>query len=162
MRSLSNDPGSPLKGWMRALEMTASLTRNTLMTLPAVIERLADQHSDALALLSDEERLTYRGLSERSNRYARWALREGLARGDVVSLLMSNSPEYMSIWLGITRIGAVVSLLNTNLVGDSLAHCINVVAPKHVIVEAQFYDRIVAVLPRLAPAARCWVHGRRR
>ena len=43
----------------------------------------------------------------------------------------------------MTRAGGVVSLLNTNLVGTALAHCINVVSPKHIICEA-------VLLPALA------------
>ena len=86
---------------------------------------------DAPALLSDRESLTYRGLAQRANQYARWALGQGLAKGDVVCLLMTNRPEYLAIWLGLTSVGVVVSLLNTNLIGSSLAHCIRAVAPRH-------------------------------
>ena len=43
---------------------------------------------------------------------------------------MPNRPEYMAIWLGMTSVGGVVALLNTNLVGASLAHCIRAVGPK--------------------------------
>ena len=101
-----------------------------------MIADLAETCGEAPALLSERERLTYRALAERSNRYARWALEQGLAKGETVCLLMPNRPEYMAIWLGVTRVGAVVSLLNTNLVGPSLAHCINIVAPGHIIVAA--------------------------
>ena len=59
---------------------------------------------------------------------------------------MPNCPEYVAIWLGITRVGAIVSLLNTNLVGDSLAHAINIVAPKHVIVGATLADAFDSVV----------------
>ena len=51
---------------------------------------------------------------------------------------MGNRPEYLAIWLGITSVGGVVSLLNTNLLGPSLAHCINVVSPTHLIVAAEY------------------------
>jgi fatty-acyl-CoA synthase len=40
----------------------------------------------------------------------------------------------MAIWLGLTRAGVVVSLLNTNLSGEALAHSINIVSPRYVIV----------------------------
>ena len=50
---------------------------------------------------------------------------------------MPNRPEYLAIWLGITRVGGVVALLNTNLRGRSLAHCIDIVAPAHLIVAAE-------------------------
>ena len=124
-----NDTSYPLKAWVRALELTAPIERHPSVTLPVVIEDLADQFGNALALADDHERMTYRELAETSNQYARWALRQGISAGDVVCLLMPNCPRYVAIWLGITRIGGIVSLLNTNLTGDSLAHAINIVAP---------------------------------
>ena len=121
---------APAKAWLRALEMTAPITRNRDRVLPTVIHEVAARMGDAPALISNRECLTYRGLAERANQYARWALDQGLAKGDVVCLMMTNRPEYFAIWLGITSVGVVVSLLNTNLVGSSLAHCIRIVSPK--------------------------------
>ena len=155
----SEGSNSPLKAWVRALEMTAPIARNTSVTFPILIETLADRFGATLALLSDRECLTYRALAERANQYARWALGEGLAASDVVCLLMPNCPEYMAIWLGIMRIGGIVSLVNTNLAGDSLAHSINMVKPKHVIVGADLVDAFAAVLPRLGPGVKSWTHG---
>src|SRR3989454_5630562 len=150
---------SAAKAWLRALELTAPIASNPRRILPGVIEELAEACGEAPALLSDRECLTYRALAERSNRYARWALEQGLAKGETVCLLMSNRPEYMAIWLGVTRVGAVVSLLNTNLVGPSLAHCIKIVAPRHIIVAAEFIDRLAAALPGPAGATQVWAHG---
>jgi fatty-acyl-CoA synthase len=155
----SEGSNSPLKAWVRALELTAPIAKNTSVTFPVLIETLADRFGAAPALLSDGECLTYRALAERASQYARWALRQNLAAGDVVCLLMPNCPEYMAIWLGITRIRGIVSLLNTDLTGDSLAHSINLVAPKHVIVGADLVDAFAAVLPRLAPGIKSWTHG---
>ena len=115
--------------------------------MSTVIEELAVRSGDAPALLSDRENLTYRELAERANQYARWALDQGLAKGEVVCLLMTNRPEYFAIWLGITSIGGVVALLNTNLVGPSLAHCIDIVSSKHLIVAAEFVDALTTALP---------------
>ena len=75
-------------------------------------------------------RFTYRELAARSNRYARWALAQGLRKGDIVCLLMPSRPEFLAIWVGITRAGGVVALLNTHLTGPALAYCINVVNPQ--------------------------------
>src|SRR6266851_5447575 len=139
--------------------MTAPIARNTSVTFPVLIETLADRFGAAPALLSDRDCFTYRALAQRANQYARWALGQSLAPGDVVGLLMPNCPEYMAIWLGITRVGGIVSLLNTNLTGDSLAHAINIVTPKHVIVGAELVDAFAAVLPRLATGVKSWTHG---
>src|SRR5262249_36519592 len=95
----------------------------------------------------------------RANRYARWALQQNVAKGDVICLLMPNCPEYLAIWLGIGRVGGVVALLNTNLTGRALAHCINVVAPRHVIVAASLAGPFASALPHLAGRATIWKHG---
>ena len=145
--------------WLRALELTAPIPRNRDRVMSAVIEALAAQYEDAPALLSSRESLTYRGLAERSNRYARWALAHGLSKGEVVCLLMKNRPEYLAVWLGITSVGGVVALLNTNLVGPSLSHCINIVAPRHVIVADEFTDAFASASPGLTSSPTIWVHG---
>ena len=100
---------SASKAWLRALELTAPIPRNPDRIMSTVIEELAARSGDAPALLSDRESMTYRALAERSNQYARWALEQNLAKGEVVGLLMTNRPEYFAIWLGITSVGGVVA-----------------------------------------------------
>ena len=95
--------GSALKAWVRALEKTAPIAQNATQTLPLLIDSLGERFGDAPALLSLGKVLTYRALAERSRRYASWAHRQGLSSGDVVCLMMPNCPEYLAIWLGITR-----------------------------------------------------------
>jgi fatty-acyl-CoA synthase len=151
--------GSAAKAWLRALELTAPIGRNPERVFSTVLDEHAARSGDAPALLSDSECLTYGALSERSNRYARWAIRHGLAKGDAVCLFMPNRPEYMAIWLGITKAGGVVALLNTHLAGPSLAHCINIVAPKHLIVAAELIEPLHAALPHLTAEATVWIHG---
>jgi fatty-acyl-CoA synthase len=158
-RKLAGSNGSAARAWLRALKLTAPIARNRDRIFPTLIDELAARLGDTPALLSDRECLTYRALAERSNQYARWALNQGLAKGDAVCLMMGNRPEYMAIWLGITRIGGVVALINTNLVGPSLAHCMNIVSPKHVIVSAELVDALTTALPNLTAAATIWVHG---
>jgi fatty-acyl-CoA synthase len=156
----SQTGGSAGKAWLRALELTAPIARNRDRILSTVIEeRAAAQLDDTPALLSDRESLTYRELSQRIHQYARWALNQGVAKGEVVGLLMGNRPEYLAIWLGITSVGGVVSLLNTNLPGPSLAHCINVVSPKHLIVSAELAGQLPQTLPQLSSAPTLWIHG---
>ena len=151
--------GSALKAWVRALEKTAPIAQHPTQTLPLLIDSLGERFGDAPALLSPGKVLTYRALAERSRRYASWAHRQGLSSGDVVCLMMPNCPEYLAIWLGITRVGAIVALLNTNLVGDSLAHAINVVAPKHVIVDATLVDAVADLKGRVSSSIQIWAHG---
>jgi fatty-acyl-CoA synthase len=160
MTTPADDSGnSPLKAWVRALAKTAPIAQNPTITLPICIDDLADKFGSAPALIGDLESLSYRQLAQRANRYARWALEQRIVRGDVVCLMMANCPDYLAIWLGLTRTGAIVSLLNSHLIGDSLAHAVRVVAPKHVILGSEFAAVFEAVRSGLAPQIECWAHG---
>jgi fatty-acyl-CoA synthase len=149
---------SAKQAWIRALERTASIDRDGI-TLPLLIDRLAQRFETAPALESAEAALSYRELALRCNQYARWGLAQGLRPGDTVCLMMQNCAQYMAIWLGLTRIGAVVALINNNLAGDALAHSINIVAPKGVIVGGELAPRLAAVRARLSARPACWVYG---
>ena len=150
---------SPLKAWVRALERTAGIERDRSLTLPVLIERLAERFADAPALLSPDAALSYRGLAAACHRYARWGLVRGLGSGDTVCLVMANCPDYLAIWLGLCRIGATVALINTNLRGALLAHSLNLVAPRHVIAGSSLAEAVRAVRPLLAAGVECWVSG---
>jgi fatty-acyl-CoA synthase len=150
--------GGANKAWLRALETTGALAGDGLI-LPEVIDRLAERYGDATALLSDHESLSYRTLAERSRAYARWALGHGLGKGDVVALMMPNRPDYLAFWLGVSRTGATVALINTNHLGPSLAHSIRIVRPAHVVAAEELLDRVQAVRHELGVAPRLWVRG---
>ncbi|MBV9498004.1 MAG: long-chain-acyl-CoA synthetase [Acidobacteriaceae bacterium] len=144
---------------MRALELTAPITRNPERLFSSVIEQWAEATPDAPALLSDGECMTYCSLSERCNQCARWALQYRLGKGDTVCLIMPSRPEYMAIWLGIVRTGCVVALVNTNVTGRSLAHSLNIVSARHIIVAPELVDQLRSALPHVVHNARVWVHG---
>ncbi|MCC2112400.1 MAG: AMP-binding protein, partial [Hyphomicrobiales bacterium] len=148
-----------LTGALRALRRTISIAKNKSRTFPDVAEDLAARFGDRPALISDHETFTYRQYNARANRYARWARANGVNKGDTVALLMPNRPEFLVIWLGISRAGGVVALLNTNLTGTSLAHCINLVHPRHVIVAADLLDGFETAEAELTGGPQIWLHG---
>jgi fatty-acyl-CoA synthase len=150
---------SALRDWVRALEAAAPIAGNPQRILPRVIENMAQTRGDSLALISVRESLTYRALAERANRYARWALDQDIHKGETVCLLMPNCPEYMAVWLGITSVGAIVSLLNTNLRGASLAHCIDIVAPTHIIVAAELLEQYRSAAALLKSRPKVWAYS---
>jgi fatty-acyl-CoA synthase len=139
--------------------MTTPIAKHPTRVFPHVVAELAEQYGDAPALLSERERFTYRELAARCNRYSRWALAQDVAKGDTVCLLMPNRPEFLALWIGVTHAGGVVALLNTHLTGAALAHCINVVRPKHVVVSAELIEAFASARPHLAGGAVVWLHG---
>jgi fatty-acyl-CoA synthase len=149
----------PARAWLRALERTAEIPRNPHRLLSSILENHANRFGDTPALMSDRECFTYSELLVRTNQYTRWAHEQGLRKGEVVGLVMTNRPEYFACWLGIAAAGGVVALLNTNLVGPSLSHCINVARPAHLIVADEFIDSIVAAQVGFTCEPQIWIHG---
>ena len=158
-RRLLEAQKSAHKLWTAALESIAPISRQPDTTLPIVLEGLAEKCESSPALISETGTLSYRALVERSNQYAQWAIGQKLVVGKTVCLLMNNCPEYFAIWLGITKVGGAVALINTNLSGSSLAHCINAVDPEHVIAGVEFADRIASISRQLLPRVKFWTHG---
>jgi fatty-acyl-CoA synthase len=150
---------TPARDWMRALEASAQAASDPARTLPIVIGELAQEFGEKLALLSDRETMSFAALAQRMNRYSRWALTQGVAPGDVVCLLMPNRPEYLAIWLGVTQVGGVVALLNTNHTGAALAHCIAIADPSHVIIASELAPAFGSAAPHLVDKPKIWLHG---
>jgi fatty-acyl-CoA synthase len=147
---------SAAKAWLKAIELTSRIEPNPQRLFADIVDDWSTRQGDRLALMSDGDSLTYRALSERINRYARWALAAGIKRGDTAALIMPTQPDYIAAWLGISRIGGVVALINTKLVGQSLAHCINVAKADHIILADELADTFETARPHLARVPKIW------
>lgn len=150
---------SASKIWLKAIELTARIETLPGRLFADVADDWARRQPDRAALLTDDVTIDYDTLARRINRYARWARSVGLAKGDTVGLIMPNGADYLAAWLGISRTGCVVALLNTKLVGPSLAHCIDVAKPAHIIVAHDLTDALAGASPHLKSPSKIWTHG---
>jgi fatty-acyl-CoA synthase len=144
--------------WIRALARTADIERDVHATLPVLIDDLAAEFATASALESRDGSFSYAQLAARANQYAHWGLAQQLAPDDAVALFAANSAEYVAAWLGLTRIGARVALINSNLAGDALAHSIGIASPRLIVADAALAPTLAAVRARLLPSGY-WVLG---
>jgi fatty-acyl-CoA synthase len=145
--------------WLRALERTAAIEREPEVTLPVLVERLAQRFDAAPALVSREAAMSYRQLSQRCAQYSRWALAQGLKPGDAVCLMMTNCAEYLAVWLGLSRVGVAVALVNPQLESAALAHSLNLVAPRLVVVGSTLAPALAASRAAVVTRPRIWVDG---
>jgi acyl-CoA synthetase (AMP-forming)/AMP-acid ligase II len=122
-----------------------------------IVEGQARKRPQNIAILYQDQSLSYAQMDQRANRYANWALSQGIGRGTPVALLMENRPDFICAWLGLFKVGAQVALININLVGEALAHSINVSGARHAIVGAELVGNFLAA-PFQAPPMM-WVEG---
>ena len=67
---------------------------------------------EQVALIQGDRTLRYHELDAEANRFASWAQSIGVARGDVVALLIGNRPELPIAQIGLAKLGAVSALIN--------------------------------------------------
>src|ERR1700733_12178787 len=150
---------SAAKGWLKPIELTSRIEADPSRLFADVVEDWAARAPERPALISETETFNYRVLADRINRYARWALSAGIETGDTVCLLMPSRPDYLAAWLGISKVGGVVALINTKLVGLSLSHCINVANAGHVILAEELADVFETAASQLTRTPKVWIHG---
>lgn len=148
-----------LQSWVRALALVNAPRGIPPTTLASSLDDLALTHGDRLALLGDADQFSYCALAALANRYARWTLKQGKGRGDVVCLLMPNSPKYAAVWLGISRTRCAVALINTNLVGEALLATILASEGSVLIVEASLVPMVEAIAAQLPAGLQIWICG---
>jgi fatty-acyl-CoA synthase len=120
------------------------------------LEAAVDKHGDRPAIVFEGRSLSYRELDALANRYAHWALAQGLARGDTVALFAPNRLEYVPFWFGLMKVGVVVALINNNLTGRALRHCLEIARAAHAVVDAETGPALEAIRGDLETPLTPW------
>ena len=97
------------------------------------LESWADKDPDRVYVLFERQRITFGQMRDRVLRRAASLAGVGVRRGDSVALMMQNAPELLVNAYAIARLGAVVSLVNTNLSHEGLRHAILQTSPRAVV-----------------------------
>ena len=79
--------------------------------------------------------LTFQELHDQVVRYAQWMLKEGIRPGDLVALYLHNSAEFLILMYATLCIGAGPAMINYNLEGKALMHCLSVCDSKLLIMD---------------------------
>ncbi|XP_055705412.1 long-chain fatty acid transport protein 4-like [Phlebotomus papatasi] len=92
---------------------------------------------------------TFREVDEFSNRVANVFHSHGYKHGDVVGLLLENRPEFIAIWMGLSRLGVIVPLINHNLRQASLLHSVTVAKCNALIFGESLIEAVEEILPTM-------------
>ena len=118
-----------------------------------------DAWRERRAITFEGRTISYGELDTIANRYAHWAIEHGLRRGQTAALFMANRAEYLAIWYGLSKVGVVTALINNNLVGEPLAHCLDISGAVQVITDAEGAPLIAALKGKLQRQVTIWTLG---
>jgi citronellyl-CoA synthetase len=111
----------------------------------ARMEGIATKYAERTAVIFEGRELSWRELNEFANRYVGALRGLGLRRGDTVSVMLENRVEYLAILLAANKLGATAALINTNLTGSPLIHCMSITASSMCIFGEERLHAISAV-----------------
>ncbi|MFW9821852.1 MAG: long-chain-acyl-CoA synthetase [Candidatus Thorarchaeota archaeon] len=133
----------------RYLRELKKLEENPNQSVGIYVEQFAKNIPDKVALYFDDNSWTWKEFNEESNRYANFFLEKGIKPGDIIALIMENSPEYLFVSTGINKIQGINALVNVNQRGQALIHSIKIVEPKYVIVDGECVSSLMDVVDQL-------------
>ncbi len=118
------------------------------MNLKLMLEEAVRKYAGKTAVTLGDRRLSYAELDEASNKVANALLKIGVEKGDRVAMLLVNSPEFVIIYLGIVKIGAIAVPLDTKYKVSELTALFNDSQPKVLVAEGPALEPIISALPR--------------
>ncbi|XP_053980372.1 long-chain fatty acid transport protein 4 [Hylaeus volcanicus] len=119
-------------------------------TVSKVFTNIATSHPNKIAFIFEDKEWTFRDVEEYSNRVGRYFRTKSLSRGDSVALIMDSCPEYVGIWLGLSKVGFVGALINTNLRQDVLVHSLKAANCKAVIFGSEYKNVISDIREKIS------------
>jgi len=99
----------------------------------ARVEANALKFGQRSAIVFEGQEVNWSEFNALANRYAHYLKSQGVQRGDTVSVIMENRIEFLALLVGVNKIGVTAGLINTNLTGKPLVHCITVTHSKKCI-----------------------------
>jgi citronellyl-CoA synthetase len=153
--SLSKDEGllsffDYLKGWiclsgrlptiLQTQKKMATIGTENRESWGSMLEENAARFAHNPAVKSAEAQLSWREYNEAVNRCAHYFISKGLKKGDVAGVFLENRPELLIVYSAMAKIGAINSMINTNLRQDSLRHCLSLHPAKVYIIGEEVVD----------------------
>jgi citronellyl-CoA synthetase len=115
----------------------------------ARVQANAERFPERTAIVFEGKEINWRDFNALANQYANYFKAEGLQRGDCVSVMMENRIEYLALLIGLNKIGVTAGLINTNLTGRPLSHCVSVTHSKKCVFGSEVGDAISEISSEL-------------
>ncbi|XP_022789669.1 long-chain fatty acid transport protein 4-like isoform X1 [Stylophora pistillata] len=112
------------------------------VTVADIFRTKVSKHPRKAAFIFEQTTWTFQDVEDFSNRIGNYFKSQGYKKGDVVALFLDSCPEFVCIWLGLSKIGVITALINSNLRLESLKHCVSAADPRAVIFGSDLSDAV--------------------
>ncbi|KAK4885886.1 hypothetical protein RN001_002157 [Aquatica leii] len=107
------------------------------------------RNPDKAAVIFEKQIWTFSDVEDFSNKIANYFHLDGFIRGDCIGLFYENRPEFVATFIGLSKLGVITALINTNLVSNTLIHSIAIANCKGLIYGASYAKNVSTVLAKI-------------
>ncbi len=144
------------------------------MVIPEVLERNAELFGNEVALVElnpeakerhdswkefdlvesipvkrHRREMTWAEFNERANRTADLLAKKGIGRGDKVAILLMNCLEWLPIYFGVLKLGALAVPLNFRYTADEIKYCLGLADCCAIVFGGEFVERVDAIKDKI-------------
>ena len=105
------------------------------------------------------KQLTWREFDNRANATANLLLRQGFGRGNRVGILLMNCIEWLPIYFGVLKTGALAVPLNFRYTADEIAYCVDLADVDALFFGPEFIGRVESICDRIARVRHLYYVG---
>jgi len=124
-----------------------------------VLKEKVEQYSNREFFRFEDQVFGYQDFEKESDKVAAGLQALGVGKGDKVAIVMKNRPEFLFLWFGLSKLGAIEVPMNTAHRGYLLTYMIDKADCQMMVVESQFLDRIAPVLKDLPKVEKVLILG---
>ena len=95
------------------------------------------------------KQITWGEFEEKANRFANLLLTRGIKKGDKVAILLMNCLDWLPIYFGILKTGAIVVPLNYRYTADEIRYCLDKADSDALVFGPEFIGRVEEILDQI-------------
>ena len=94
--------------------------------------------------------ITWSVMDEKANRFANLLISRGIKKGDKVAILLMNCLEWLPIYFGILKTGALAVPLNFRYAPDEIEYCVNLADVDILVFGPEFIGRVEEIADNIS------------
>ncbi|MGB6068554.1 MAG: AMP-binding protein [Desulfomonilaceae bacterium] len=124
-----------------------------------VLEQKVEQYGNREFFRFQDQVFGYEDFDKESSRVAAGLQSLGIGKDDKVAIVMKNKPEFLFLWFGLSKLGAIEVPINTAHRGSLLTYMVDKADCRLLVVGSDFLDRVAPVLKDLPKLEKVLVVG---
>ena len=102
--------------------------------------------------------ITWKQFDDKANKFANLLLSRGVKKGQKISILLMNGIEWLPIYFGILKAGALAVPLNYRYASDEIKYCLEKSDSEYIVFGPEFVERVENIA-NCVPQIRMWIYA---